>query len=146
MQHPSNLAEVVGLKHVVEDALAVLDGRGMEQSRREFVVRDLRKLLSDTMRGATIASQATLFLAEDDRQAFGSYTMVGRYLNSPDGPDAWRNDLPAAIRALEKLQASATPQVTEKQAASNILSRLLARISIDPAPDFDFEPAGSITV
>src|SRR5689334_4926740 len=95
----SNLAEVVGLKHVVEDGLAVLEGRRIDQTRRDFVIRDLKKLLSDALRGSTIASQATLFLAEDDRQAFGSYTMVGRYLNAAGVEGTWRAELPAALSA-----------------------------------------------
>ena len=40
------LAEAVGLKHVIEDGLAVLEGRALDASRRDFVMRDLRSLLN----------------------------------------------------------------------------------------------------
>jgi len=54
------LAEAVGLKHVIEDGLAIIEGRPLGEARRNFVVHDLSELIDRAIRGSQIASQPTL--------------------------------------------------------------------------------------
>jgi len=91
-EEPS-LAETVGLKHVIEDGLAILAGHPLNDKRREFVIRDLRDLLHQAIRGSHIASQSTLFLGESDREAFGSFTLIDRYLGGVIAP-GWVQQAP----------------------------------------------------
>jgi hypothetical protein len=125
------LAEAVGLKHVIEDGLAILKGRHMDERRRDFVMRDLRTLLNQAIRGSHIASQSTLFLGEDDRQAFGSFALIDRYLGAGRAP-GWLHHAPDALRVIEQLQQAEMPEEKEKQAALEILSTLLTQISTEP--------------
>jgi hypothetical protein len=124
------LAEAVGLKHIIEDGLAILDGRKVGEGRREFVMRDLRDLLDQAIRGSHIASQATLFLGEGDRQAFGSFTLLDRYLGARTAP-GWLDQAPNVLRVFDKLQQAIIPQEAEKKAAQEILGALLTQISTE---------------
>jgi hypothetical protein len=126
------LAEAVGLKHVIEDGLAVLEGRTLDASRRDFVMRDLRGLLNRAIRGSHIASQPTLFLGEDDRQAFGSFALIDRYLGAGRIP-GWLNQAPNALQVIDQIQQAQIPEETQRQAALQILGALLTQISTEPS-------------
>jgi hypothetical protein len=128
------LAEAVGLRHVIEDGLAVLEGRKIDETRREFVVQDIRKLLAQALRGSEIASEPRLYLAESDRQAFGSFAMFGRYLNLA-GAATWRSALPAALNAFDSLKNAKAASRESREAAINILSAVLNQVSADPIVD-----------
>ena len=134
-EEPS-LAETVGLKHVIEDGLAILAGHPLNDKRREFVIRDLRDLLHQAIRGSHIASQSTLFLGESDREAFGSFTLIDRYLGGVIAP-GWVQQAPNALKVVEQLQQATVPDEAEKQAAREIFEALLSQISTDPVSEVD---------
>jgi hypothetical protein len=124
------LAEAVGLKHVIEDGLAIIEGRSISDSRKGFVLEDLRALLNKAIRGSEIASQSTLFLGEDDRQAFGSFALIDRYLGGGAAP-SWLHQAPDALRVFESVQQAKVPNEREKHAALEILNALLCQISAE---------------
>jgi hypothetical protein len=124
------LAEAVGLKHVIEDGVAIIEGRAISESRKGFVLEDLRALLNKAIRGSVIASQPTLFLGEDDRQAFGSYALIDRYLGGGAAP-SWLNQAPDALRVFESVQQAEVPNERERRAALEILNALLCQISAE---------------
>ena len=126
------LAEAVGLKHVIEDGLAIIEGRPLGEARRNFVVHDLSELIDRAIRGSQIASQPTLFLGEDDRQAFGSFALIDRYLGAGRTP-SWLHQAPDALRVLERIRKTEVPDQREKQAAVELLGALLSQLSAESA-------------
>lgn len=140
MLEEPTLAEAVGLKHVIEDGLAVLSGRALAADRRDFVMRDLQTLLNQAIRGSRIASQATLFLGEDDKQAFGSFALIDRYLGA--GQIAtWLNQAPNALQVIEQIQRAQVPDETQKKVALEILSALLTQIITEPSSEVGIREA-----
>ena len=131
------LAEAVGLKHVIEDGLAIIEGRPVSDSRKGFVLEDLRALLNKAIRGSEIASKPTLFLGEDDRQAFGSFALIDRYLGGGAAP-TWVHQAPDALRVFERVQKAEAPNEHEKKAALEILNALLCQISAEPIVQSEF--------
>jgi hypothetical protein len=128
------LAETVGLKHVIEDGVAVLSGQELAADRRDFVMRDLQTLLNQAIRGSCIASKATLFLGEDDKQAFGSFALIDRYLGAGQ-VGTWLNRAPNALKVIEQIQRSQVPDEAQKTIALEILTALLTQIITEPSFD-----------
>lgn len=126
------LAEAVGLKHVIEDGLAVLHGQALGAERRDFVMRDLYTLLDRAIRGSHIASQAALFLGEDDKQAFGSFALIDRYLGTGQ-TTTWLDQAPNALRAIKQIQNAQVPNEAERVVALTILDALLTQIITSPS-------------
>lgn len=126
-----SLAEAVGLKHVIEDGLAVLHGQDLAPDRRDFVMRDLQTLLDRAIRGSRIASQAALFLGEDDRRAFGSFALIDRYLGTGQVA-TWLDQAPDALQAIEQIQHAQVPDEAKKGVALKILTILLTQILTGP--------------
>jgi hypothetical protein len=128
------LAETVGLKHVIEDGLAVLSGQALAADRREFVMRDLQTLLNQALRGSRIASQATLFLGEDDKEAFGSFALIDRYLGAAQVA-TWLTQAPNALRVIEQIQQAKVPDERQRKVALEILTSLLTQIITEPSSE-----------
>ena len=126
------LAETVGLKHVIEDGVAVLSGQQLAADRRDFVMRDLKTLINQAIRGSRIASKATLFLGEDDKQAFGSFALIDRYLGAGQ-VDTWVNQAPNALEVIDKIQRAQVPDERQKKIALEILTALLTQIVTEPS-------------
>ena len=126
------LAEAVGLKHVIEDGLAVLHGQALAADRRDFVMRDLQTLLNQAIRGSRIASQATLYLGEDDKQAFGSFALIDRYLGAGQAA-TWLHQAPDALQVIEQIQHAQVPNESQRKVALDILSALLTQIITSPS-------------
>lgn len=140
-EEPS-LAEAVGLKHVIEDGLALLHGQALAAARRDFVMRDLQTLLHQAIRGSQIASQSTLFLGEDDKQAFGSFTLIDRYLGTGQAA-TWLHQAPDALQVIEQIQHAQEPNETQKKVALEILSALLTQIITGPSSEARVQEASN---
>lgn len=138
------LAEAVGLKHVIEDGLAVLHGQDLAAARRDFVMRDLQTLLNQAIRGSRIASQSALFLGEDDKQAFGSFALIDRYLGTRQAT-TWLDQAPDALRAIEQIQHAQMPDEIQKEVALKILGTLLTQIITGPSSDTRVQEASILT-
>jgi hypothetical protein len=134
------LAEAVGLKHVLEDGLAVLLGQPLAADRRDFVMRDLQTLLNQAIRGSRIASQSNLFLGEDDKLAFGSFALIDRYLGSSQAK-SWLDQAPDALLAIERSRQEETPEEAQKNIALKILSALLTQIVAGPSSETQLKEA-----
>ena len=102
----------VGLRHVLEDALAVLAGKSLPQTRREYVLEDVLKLCRDAQRGSQIASQRTLFVSSRDEPALERFSLFERYLNY-SSREEWVNRLDKVCQALEAVlhQQEVSPDV-----------------------------------
>jgi len=126
----SSPAASVGLRHVLEDGVAILDGRSLGASRAEFVIRDLASLLEQASKGGQFTKARRLFAPAADASAFEAFGLVFRYLR-----DAYGDDLNAKLEnaslALRRLSSSENLSPPERQAARDFLGQMLESLNRD---------------
>lgn len=83
-----NVTTGPGLRHVLEDGIAILGGSAFAPARRDYVLDDLLDLFSKVVRGQQLVQSPVLFTGSADRGAFEAFSLLDRFL-----PNA--NDLPA---------------------------------------------------
>lgn len=81
MSEPKTSFSNIGLRHVLEDAIAILLGKHVDQQRRDYVLGDVLQLCQDAERGSQIASQRSLFIRSADEFALMRFSFIDRYLD-----------------------------------------------------------------
>lgn len=120
----NNLAMGIGFRHVVEDAIAILNNDEIEATRRKYVLDDLSELLQKAMKGLDLDSQESFFVGSENRNAFDTFQFFNQYLGTTD-QDGWRKQLPVAMRAFEQLKEGEALESGEKEATVLLFSSLL---------------------
>lgn len=82
----------LGLKHVLENGLALIRDEPFDDGRRTQVLESLIKIFSEADRGSQVIQERNLLFAASDRPAFERFTMFFRYLK-----DSFGADLPARL-------------------------------------------------
>jgi len=135
----SSLTATVGLRHVLEDGLAVLDERPVEAARRQYVVGDLAGLLEQAARGVKVTEGNHLFAHARDVPDFEAYSLIFRYLN-----ESYRDTLAAKIAetcaAFRKLSLDQPVDPSEKGTARDFLDQMLRRLNRDRSYQQQPEP------
>jgi len=126
----------VGFRHVVEDGLTLLKERRLPPARREYVLDELVRLLSDAARGKEIMAEQTLFVGARDRNAYESYSLLDRYLRD----ESWKSRLEASQGALRRLAEGASASGEERSAAMDLLEELLASLERDASSGLPLMP------
>ena len=127
MASESNLVASIGFRHVIEDGLSVLQNDDLEPGRRAYVLEDLTTLLRGAIKGCSLASQVSLFVRSDDRNAFEIFSLLDRYLGHGYDPD-WRDKLPLAEKAFTQLQENSDVSSDARSAAIALLTELLSSV------------------
>lgn len=139
MESLPNTAANLGLRHVIEDGLAALEGTLSDNVRQRFVVDDLARLLEKAARGVQVTEGGQLFLQEGDVSAFEAYSLMFRYLS-----ETYQNALKANIDStsvtLSKLAKHEDVPVTERKAASDFFAQLLGQLHRDETYGSQREP------
>ncbi len=126
----------VGFRHVVEDGLSLLRDQRLSKARREYVLEELMKLLTDAARGQEIMAEQTLFVGAKDRDAYDSYSLLARYLRD----ETWKDRLDASREALRRLAAGSAAPNSERSAAIGLLKELLASLERDASSGLPLMP------
>jgi len=119
-------ASNVGLRHVVEDGLAILSNEKLAADRRRFVVRDLAELLNDALRGAQLANTTSFFVNAADRTAFDAYSLLDQLGQIAEQTD--KESLKASAEAFVALRDGQTLQAKKKSTAAQYLKTLLGSL------------------
>lgn len=116
----------IGFRHVVEDALDILNRKDIDQNRRDFVIEDLSELLQEAMRGLALERQDSLFVGSANRTAFDTFQFFDHYLSTVDS-NSWRNQLPIVIRVFQKLRENENIEDSEVDTAKGLFNLLLKK-------------------
>lgn len=117
----SELASV-GFRHVVEDGLAILEGRQVPAARQQFVLEDLARIAQEAGQ-VSAAPSASLFRA--DREAHLLFSLLIR--SAPPGV-AMAEWLNRASRAFQGLIGQGAVSQEERDAARLFLQEVLGSI------------------
>jgi hypothetical protein len=131
MQDLSPFADI-GLRHIVEDALAILGNQPIDPNRRVYVLEDLARLFRDASRGSKIASHRTFFVGSDDKSAYEDFQRLDRYLRHRY-QDTWSQLLDDVSGALDGLQKGVPVSADVKQKSQEVLEELLTSIAREHA-------------
>jgi hypothetical protein len=134
-------ASNVGLRHVIEDGLAILSNHQLSDERRTFVLADLADLLGQASRGAQLASSASFFVGGDDRVAFDAFSLLDK-LNS-EANELDKENLRASAAAFNALRTGNEVAMAEKRRAAVFLKKLLGSLERESSSELvlDFEPS-----
>lgn len=116
------LSTSVALRHVVEDGLAVLAAKNLEETRKEYVLRGLANLLQGAALGSELTGRSKLLVSTNERSAVESFSLVERYLGTKYNQEVMRG-VQAAFEQLAR-GAGITPEI--RATASALLKELLA--------------------
>lgn len=136
-----NWTNGLGFRHLIEDGLAILTGRTMTPDRREYVVADLSELVLQAKRGADLVRGDALSVNIADKNAFESFSLLGRYLDHPH-EEHWNQMLGKAEEAFNELRKGAAANLDDDQraAAADLLRRVLSRLIREPKPGVPSTP------
>ena len=122
----------IGLLHILEDAVALVQGNELEPGRATYVLGQVRKLVNEAIEGSKISKQDGVFVLPGKWQAMESYTLLSRYLGEES---AHLDD-----DALEQLSA-AISHMSQQTAMSEELrtnaAKILREICEQMGQDFD---------
>jgi hypothetical protein len=94
-------ASSVGLRHVIEDGVALLNQDQLGEARRKIVLKGLMDIFAGASRGSDVMQVQSLFARVSDKPAVEAFSLLFRYLN----PE-YRGDLPRRIEeTLDVLKA-----------------------------------------
>jgi hypothetical protein len=82
MDRPQNFVFSVGLRHVLEDSLAVVRGQSLERDRRELVLRNLQRFVTQAMEGSASTTAAAFSNTRGTVDTIEAYELVHRMLSS----------------------------------------------------------------
>ena len=122
----------VGFSHLVEDGLAILGGRAIDDKRRKLVLDDLASLLESVTRGADLARNATFFVSSSDIEASESYSLFERHLN-PRLKDEWVDLVDQTTTVMVEYRqnpAGAVVSVERRAVAERVLTEILSSVAI----------------
>jgi hypothetical protein len=132
MDTSANSVALVGLRHVLQDGVALLEGRNLRQDRADFVVQDLADLLQRANRGAQITNEHQLLVTAADIKSFEIYALLFQYLN-----DAFGNTLSGKIdeahSALDELANHQELSPHTRDTTRDFFLRLIERMDCDEA-------------
>jgi hypothetical protein len=129
----------LGFRHLIEDAVAILQDRPVESDRRKYVLDDISELIDKANRGSDLFRSNALFVASADRSAVESFSLVDRFLGGAES-DYWKSVLAQARGALHQLRSGSTPALEEREAAIELLKKILAALAREPKPGVATKP------
>jgi hypothetical protein len=114
----------VGLQHLLESGLSLLQHKPLEASRRAQVMDGLVQVFSEADKGATALRSQAAFWAASEAPAFERFSVFFRYLKDVPGSDAL-TELSEAKAALEAMKAGEPVEGEVKQRVENLINLLL---------------------
>jgi hypothetical protein len=129
----------LGFRHLIEDGLAILEDRCLTPERRNYVLTDLSELLLSAKRGSDLVRNQTLFVASADHNAVESFSVFDRFLDEAES-DYWQSVLSQSEEALNALKTSQAPKEQAREAAIDLLRKILAGLVKEPKPGIPSQP------
>ncbi|WP_316188708.1 hypothetical protein [Bradyrhizobium sp. SZCCHNS1054] len=132
MDRPQNFVFSVGLRHVLEDSLAVVRGQTLERDRRELVLRNLQKFVTQAMEGSASTTATAFANTRGTVDTIEAYELVHRMLSS-----RLQNDLVPRLRTTESVLSELSRDVEvdaeRRKAAADLIDLLLRSLKYESA-------------
>jgi hypothetical protein len=113
----SNPSPSLGVLHVLEDTLAILQGKEIPAARRSFVLERSGALLKDATEGSTVAKTPQASVGPGNVRALESYALLHRYLS---GTPVRRDDKEISTVASAVEGISSGQAITDEVRASSV--------------------------
>lgn len=124
---PTEALGSVALRHVIEDAIALIrDKKELEPSRRASVLTDLEGLLDDACKGSELSHAAGLFVAPSEKSAFEAFSLFIRHLG--EAGNQWDETLTRSREAVKALHSGRAPEGADIKVATSLLESLLTSL------------------
>jgi hypothetical protein len=82
MRFESGPAPSLGLLHILEDALSLLEGHHLTPDRRAFVLKESKELIGEAQEGSSISRNDGVFVPPGKWRALKSFSLLNRYLGT----------------------------------------------------------------
>ena len=128
-----------GLRHVIEDGLAILEGSNFTASRREYVLDDLKDLFSKVVRGQELVKSPALFTGSVDRGAFEAFSLLDRFLPSVEDSTV-QQSLRLSATAFAQIKSGQTIPADQRNILVDFLRKILASLERQDSAGFRNEP------
>jgi hypothetical protein len=139
MDRPQNFVFSVGLRHVLEDSLAVVRGQSLERDRRELVLRNLQRFVTQAMEGSASTTAAAFSNTRGTVDTIEAYELVHRMLSS-----RLRSELVPQLRntaaVLSELGRNSDVDAERRKAAADLIDLLLRSLRYESAAS-SYKPA-----
>jgi hypothetical protein len=136
---PTEPLGTVALRHVVEDAIALIrDRKELAPSRKASVLTDLESLFDDAWKGSELSHAGGLFVAPADKSAFEAYSLFNRHLGEAVSHGDER--LSRSRQAVKALQHGQSPEGADVAIATLLLESLLTSLRKQTRGELRREP------
>lgn len=122
--------QMVGLRHIVEDGIKILEGGMIAPQRREYVLSELKQMVEEARRGSQLVREHAWVVSPSERADFESFSIIDEYLESY-ASDELERSLSDATRSFELAEAGKIVPDEERQATLEFLRDLLRCIQHD---------------
>ena len=120
----------LGLLHVLEDTLSILEGEKLEADRRAYVLKRSKTFLATAKRGYSISRQKSLFVERSKWPALESFNLLKTYLSVP----ATAAPLKEVSDVLVRVGANKSVPKRERETAIKALRELCTSMARDISP------------
>jgi hypothetical protein len=116
----------LGLRHVIEDGIAILNGEEFAPQRKAYVLNDLQSLFGQVVRGSELVHSPSLFVGRDERRAYEAFSLLDRFLPSND--NSLQETLKASVNTLTEITNGKNVASDKAQQLTNFLKVIVASL------------------
>lgn len=123
----------IGLRHVLEDGVAILEGeKELQAARRESVLANLHDFIDRAKSGAETTSLASFVASAKHASAIDTYAFLFRNVDAETKADL-NNRLATTMKVISGLKQKTAVPGKEQTVAKEFLSSLLGRLKYESA-------------
>lgn len=123
----------IGLRHVLEDGVTILEGgRELQATRRERVLENLYDFIDRAKSGAETTSRVSFIASAKHASAIDTYAFLFRNVDAETKADL-TNRLTTTMKVISGLKTMTAVSGSEKTVAKEFLGGLLSRLKYESA-------------
>jgi hypothetical protein len=112
----------IGLRHIVEGGIRILEGASLEESRRRYILKELEQFLDEAGKASSLVHEHAWVAAPSEKGAIESYLLVDAYMPDAGSLEADLTRASACIQEFKNNESVAPDKVMQTK---NFLKDLL---------------------